>query len=62
VLLIPPLLKWKKKLLAKAIIAAAEAVNKAAAEVADKAVIATTAALKPAKKALRVKDKKPRIK
>ena len=61
-LLIPPPLKWKKKLSAKAIAAAAEAVDKAAAEAVDEAAIATTAASKPAKKALRVKDKKPRIK
>ena len=58
VLLIPPPLKWKKKLSVKAITAAAEAVDEAVAE----AVITATAALKPTKKVLRVKDKKPKIK
>lgn len=61
-LLTPPLLKRKKKLSVKAIAAAAEAADKAAAEAADEAVIATAAALKPAKKVLRAKDKKPWIK
>jgi hypothetical protein len=60
-LLIPPLLKRKKKLSAKAIAAAAEVADKAAAKAADKAAIAAAAALKPTKKALRAKDKKPRI-
>jgi len=41
--------------------AAAKAANKVVAKAADKAVIATTAALKPAKKVLRAKDKKLRI-
>jgi hypothetical protein len=60
VLLIPPPPK-RKKLSAKAIAAAAEAADKAVDEAADEAAIAAAAALKPAKKALRAKDKKPRI-
>ena len=55
-------LKRKKKLLAKAIAAATKAADEAAAKVADEAAITTAAALKPAKKVLRAKDKKPRIK
>ena len=58
---IPPPPKRKKKLSAKAIAAAAEAADEAAAEAADEAAIAAAAASKPAKKAPRAKDKKPRI-
>ncbi|KAF2802823.1 uncharacterized protein BDZ99DRAFT_503764 [Mytilinidion resinicola] len=57
----PPPPKRKKKLSAKAIAAAAEAADEAAAEAADEAAIAAAAASKPAKKAPRAKDKKPRI-
>ena len=61
-LLIPLPLKRKKKLLAKAIAAVTKAVDEAATEAVNKVVITAAATLKPAKKALKVKDKKPRIK